>query len=170
MVIVESTLDENVTKALNKASFKKLTILMLVVSLIFILLGIMNIFNDNLVGGLIWIIVGILYMPLVILLTKINQKRINKTLSILSVETKERYEFNNEFILIQQQKGEDYSCETKAKYNYIFQALETNNDFILYISNVQAHVVPKNKIIEGSVEELREILSNNLKEKYKKSK
>lgn len=170
MVIVESTLDENVTKALNKASFKKLTILMLVVSLIFILLGIMNIFNDNLVGGFIWIIVGILYMPLVMLLTKINQKRINKTLSILSVETKERYEFNNEFILIQQQKGEDYSCETKAKYNYIFQVLETNDDFILYISNVQAHVVPKNKIIEGTVEELREILSNNLKDKYKKSK
>lgn len=170
MVIVESTLDENVTKTLNKVSFKRLSILLIIISLVFILLGIMNILDDDIFGGVIWIVVGILYVPFVILLTKIIQKKSNKTMSLLSVETKERYQFDVEYITIYQQKGEDFYSETKTKYNYLFKAIETEGEFVLYISNVQAHVIPKNKIIEGTIEELREILSNNLKEKYKKLK
>lgn len=168
MVIVESVLDENVTKALNKVSLKRLSILLIIVSLVFILFGIMNISDDDLYGGIIWIVVGILYIPLVMLLTKLIQKRSNKTMSLISVETKERYQFDNEYIVISQQKGEDFFSETKAKYNYLYKAIESDNEFVLYISNVQAHIVPKNKIVEGTVEELRDILKNNLNDKYKR--
>ncbi|MGM9970559.1 MAG: YcxB family protein [Anaeroplasma sp.] len=167
MVIVETVFDEKVTKTLNKVSLKKLGLVMVIISLLFILIGVFNIIDGDLTGFIIWVSVGILYIPLVILLTKIIQKKSNKTLSLLSVQTKERYEFDNESIIIKQEKGDDYYSETRAKYNYLFKALETKDDFILYISNVQAHVIPKGKIIEGSVGELREILRRNLNDKFK---
>ena len=167
MVIVETTLDESASKTLNRASLKKLKVIMIIISLIFISFGVINIINDDLYVGIVWTSIGVLYMPFVSLLSKIFQKKINKTMSIMSVETKEKYIFDNEFVIIKQQKGEDYYSETKTKYNYFYKALETESDFILYISNVQAHVVPKNKIVEGTIEELREILSNNLNDKFK---
>lgn len=168
MVIVETKFDESVAKTLNKVSLKKLGLVMGIISLLFTILGVINILDDELVSGIIWIAAGILYIPIVIILTKVMQKKSNKTMSVLSNETIEKFQFDEEYMTIYLTKGDDYYSETKARYNYLFKALETETDFILYISNMQAHVIPKVRIIEGSTEELRELLSNNLKDKFKK--
>lgn len=170
MIVVESKFDENVTNTMNKVAFKRSLLLFVFISAMFIALGIVNLLKDNFYGGIFCICFGVLYFPFIILFTKIVQKKINKTSTILSQETTERYEFNDEFIVVKQQMGEEYIAEIKAKYSYLFKVLETNTDFILYISKVQAHVVPKDKIVEGSVEELKEIFNKKIYDRFKKLK
>lgn len=119
MVRVESTLDSNVTKEVNKQQLKKLSFIMIIFSLVFILLGFLMISNGGELSiGIIFIVLEILYIPLVIWLTKFFQKRLDKSMSIMSSETKCSYIFTDEEITIDGNKNDEYSCVIKAKYSY----------------------------------------------------
>lgn len=168
MVRVESKFDSNVTKEANKQQLKKLSFIMIILSLIFILLGFFMILNgEDLSIGITLIVLGILYIPLVILLTKFFQKRLDKSMSIMSSETKCNYLFTDEGITIDENKNDEFSCVIKAKYNYLYKVIETKDSYLLYISKMQLHVFFKNEIVEGTVDELNMIFKNRLGSHFK---
>lgn len=105
-------------------------------------------------------------MPFVLILIVILQRKANKTMSIMSNKTIQKFEFSEDKILIVDQKGEDYYAETKIKYNLLFRAYETKKAYILYISNRQCFTFLKESIVSGDVCELNSILKANLGNKF----
>lgn len=169
MVEIRTKFDENVTKELNKIQMKKSWWIYALFTVIFVLLGVtfgLEAEGDWILGG-VFIVIGICFFPLCLLLTKIMQKNINKSMSVLSEETHEIYKFDELKITIEQTKGSSFHAVTETDYSYLFSVKETKDYWFLYISKLQSHVVPKNNIIEGSVEELNAILSEKLGSKFK---
>lgn len=167
MVKFNSVFDASITQAANKHQLKRLGWIFVVIPALFILLGVWDVVDGYVVSGVTWIVFGVLFYPLVNWLTKVFQKRINKSMSIMSEETKEEYQFYEDHLVIIQTKGEDFKATTETKYNYFFEVIETETHYFMYISKTQVHVVQKDKITEGTLEELNGILSNQLKEKFK---
>lgn len=174
MVEFQSRFDENTAKSLNKRSFKKYWRLFVLISVLFVFAGVVNaIFPEDAwqqTYGICFIAVGVLFYPLVILLTNIFQKKINKTMPLMSSETKETYQFFEDRVIIIQRKGEEYEGTTNARYSYLYSVEETRDSYFLLISKMQAHVVNKADLTQGSVEELNQILSLNLGDKFKPMK
>ena len=168
MIRFETKFDADKTKQLNKFTMKKIWWAYALFTLIFVGLGVMNIVSSepDLVFGIIMIVIGVLFTPLCNGLTAIMQKRLNKTMSIMSENTVETYVFDEDQFSIKQEKGEDYKAITVAKYSYFHKVVSTPENYMLYLSQTQCHVLPKSSIVEGSLEELDGILNRNLHEKF----
>ena len=166
--------DSSVTKSLNNRQFKKFWWLFVVFSVIFILTGVVGLIlpedESDKVFGVVMIVIGILFTPLCFLFTKLLQKNIDKSMSILSNETTEIYQFYQDKLVISQSKGEDFEAVTTAKYSYLYQVEETSTHYFLKISKMQSHVVNKANLTQGTIEELNAILYANLGVKFKPSK
>ena len=174
MVEFKSKFDASKTKALNNHTFKKLKWFFIALSLLLIIVGVIGILlredEADMISGIVLIVFGVLFAPLVIGLTYIFQRNINKSMSILSDYTDEIYTFDEEFITITQQKGDAYFAQTKASYDYIFKIVEAKDFYFLYISKMQSHVVDKASLTQGSLEELNDYFYKNLGNKFKKLK
>lgn len=166
MIIVKTVFDESVPKALNSYALKKLNWVLWLVVIAFLALGVMEILDENTFVGIIWLVAAVIYYPLVLVLTKKFQKKVNQSMSVMSRETEEVYIFEEEQIEITQTKGMDYKAVVTTKYSYLYQVIEQKDNFILYISKMQAHLIPKDKIVEGSVEELQFIFKERLGKKF----
>lgn len=171
MIIYESKFNGDQTNELyNKTVKRKFGLFILLLSMLIIIIGVSLIIIDsdnNFFMGLFLIIYGIIFPPLIIFFQKKALKKQSNTLTIVSDETIEKYIFDENQISVEMSKGESYYALTKANYDYLFKAVETNDSFLLYISSVQCHIVFKNCIVEGSNEELREILKRKLDKKFK---
>ena len=166
--------DSSVTKSLNNRQFKKFWWLFVVFSVLFIFTGVIGLIlpedESDMVFGIVMIIIGVIFTPVCILLTRILQKKIDKSMSILSTETTETYRFYQDKLIITQSKGEEFEAVTTAKYSYIYQAEETATHYFLKISKMQSHVINKANLTQGTLEELNAILSANLGAKFKAAK
>ncbi|MDE6585356.1 MAG: YcxB family protein, partial [Clostridia bacterium] len=156
MVEFKSKFDASKAKALNNLSLKRMKWLFIIASLLFITVGALGIaFREDeydTVIGICFIVIGVMFSPLVIGLTYVSQRNINKSMSVLSDYTDEIYSFDEENITVTQQKGNVYFAQTKASYNYIYKILEDKNYYFLYISKMQCHVIDKASLTQGSLE------------------
>ena len=172
MIEFQGKFDSSVTNSINKRSFKKLWWLFVLCSLLFIFIGAMSIiFPEDLsdkIFGIVFICFGVLFTPLVILLTKVLQKSLNKSMHVLSPDTIEIYQFYPDKLVITQRKGEEYEAVTTTKYSYLYKVEETPTTYFLLISKMQSHVVKKADLTQGTIEELNSILSSNLGSKFKR--
>lgn len=163
--------DSSVTQSLNNRQFKKLWWLFVVFSVLFVFIGVIGLLlpedESDKIFGIVMIVIGILFTPLCFLLTKLLQKNIDKSMSILSGETIETYRFYQDKLIITQNKGEEFEAVTTAKYSYLYQVEETATHYFLKISKMQSHVVNKSNLTQGTIEELNAILSSNLGVKFK---
>lgn len=164
MVKFNTVFDASVTREANKHQHKKMAWVYVVFTALFVLLGVMDVLDGYLVSGIVWIVFGVGFYPLVLLFTKLLQKGMNKSMSVMSEETHEEYQFYEDHVVIIQTKGEDFKGTTEAKYNYFYQAVETKTHYLLYISKTQVHVIDKSKITEGTLEEMNEILRKQMPE------
>ena len=174
MIEFQGKFDSSASGALNKRVFKKLWWLFVLCSLSFAVVGILGIafaedFSD-LVLGVSLIGFGVLFTPLVMLLTKVIQKKQNESMNILGPDTVQIFQFYPDKLVITQRKGEEYEAMTTAKYSYLYKVEETPSHYFLFISRVQSHVVNKADLTQGTIEELNGILANNLGYKFKKMK
>ena len=71
---------------------------------------------------------------------------------------------------IVQEKGESYRSETRADYTYFNKVEENDTHYFLYLSSMQCHVIPKNSITEGTLEDFNRILIQNLGLRFKSKK
>lgn len=168
MVRFETKFNAEKTKQMNAFTMKRFWWLYAVCSAVFILLGVLSIIGEepDLVFGIFMIAFGVLFTPLCILLTMALQKRMNKSMSLLSDDTVETYVFDEERFSIKNEKGDDYKAMTVAKYSYFHKVISTPTHYMLYISSQQCHVLPKDSLVEGSLEELDKIFNHNLHEKF----
>lgn len=163
--------DASVTKNLNNHFFKKHWWVNALFSAFFIFFGIFGIIiredNSDLILAIILIVFGALFTPLVILLTNILQKSLNKSMHVLSTDTVETYRFYPDKLIITQKKGDEYEAVTTTRYSYLYSVEETTDRYFLRISKSQSHVVNKADLTQGSIAELNVILHANLGEKFK---
>ncbi len=168
MIRFETKFDADKTKQLNKFTMKKFWWAYALCTVIFVALGVMDIVSSepDLVFGIVMIVIGVLFTPLCIWITSCVQKRIDKSMSIMSENTVETYVFDEDQFSIKQEKGEEYKAITVAKYSYFHKVVSTPQYYMLYLSKMQCHVLPKESIVGGSLEELDKILNRNLHEKF----
>ncbi len=170
MVKVETKLNDEATKTLNKVTLKKALILIIIMDLFFFLLALWRFLEKDIFMSVIWLVVAIVFFPLFLILNKIGQKQLNKSMALISEDTMVTFIFEEEYMEIIQTRKDVFTSTTRAKYmSYVYSVIENEEAFIIYISKVQAHVVSKDKIVEGSVEELRSILSTKIGKNYKKT-
>lgn len=166
--------DGSVTKSLNNRQFKKIWWLFALMSLLLIVIGVLGVMmpddSSDMVFGVTMIVLGVLFTPLIILLTKLTQKRLDKSMTVLSSETVETYQFYPDKLVISQRKGEEFEAVTTAKYSYLYKVEETQTHYFLKISKVQSHVVNKADLTQGSIEELNLILYSNLGSSFTRAK
>lgn len=182
MIEFKTKLDENTVACLAKFQLKKLFLMLIGVSALFVLVGTLilvladNFFDEygwitgNALMGICFIVLGVLFTPVVIVIIKSSQKKLNKSMSVMSDETEVVYTFSEDEITVSQKKGDDFEGFTRAKYNYLFKVVETKTHYILYVSKVQCHVIDKATLTQGSLEELNAHLSNNLHQKFQPMK
>lgn len=108
MVEFDSVLDENKTKALTRFSLKKLWWLFVIVSLALCFIGIDSLILEAPVIGIVLIVLGVLFTPLTLLLSKAAQKKANQSMPLLSSETKEYFRFEEQKMFVRQTKGNEY--------------------------------------------------------------
>lgn len=88
-------------------------------------------------------------------------------MSVLSDYTIETYVFDYDSFSISQVKGDEYRAETVAKYSYFYKVVSTKTHYFLYLSAQQCHVLRKDSLIEGKLEDLDDIFARNLGTKFK---
>lgn len=165
MVRFETQFDSQVTKQLNKHTFKTKWWLFVIFPVIMIGCGLLTLLDpvDPDIGFSIYLIaVGVLFIPIVLLLTHFLQKRMDKSMHLLSENTKELYLFDTDHFEIIQDMGEEYFAHTKGKYNHFYKIVKTPTHYYLYISKAQSHVVPVSSLTEGTLEELDALLKANI--------
>ena len=86
----------------------------------------------------------------------------------ISNETIIDYKFENDIIYYNMEKSGMKTTSEFAWY-LCYKAYETKDYFYVYISNMQAHIVPKKDITHGTSQELSEILRDKVK-KFKQFK
>ncbi|MCM1533022.1 MAG: YcxB family protein [Corallococcus sp.] len=169
MIKFESKFNAERTKQLNAFQMKKIWWVYLLCSLIFAAIGVIELFDKEegvLAFAIFMIAFGVLFTPLCMLLTKLIQKNINKSMSIMSDETVQFYTFEEDRFTIRDSKGDDYSAEVCAKYSYFYKVVSTRDTYLLYLSSQQCHVLPKNSIVEGTLDELDAIFRRQLQGKF----
>lgn len=170
MIEFQGRFDSNSANALNRRVLKKLWWLLLICSAAFVVMGVLfAVFAEDLSDTILGIMLacfGVLFAPLVKVLSKSSQNKLNKTMSILSSDTIQIFQFYPDKLVITQRKGDEYEGITTAKYSYLYKVEETVSTYFLYISKAQSHVVNKADLTSGTLGDLNEILKTNLGAKF----
>ncbi len=161
-IVFKTCFDASVTSSLNKRALGKIAWLFIVLGVFLCLLGAVSIKGGDVGYGVFLIVLGVIMYPVCIVATKLTQKNVNKTMSIMGSTTEEVYTFTESVFMLVQTKGEDFKGTTEAKYNYFYKIIEDRDNYFLYISKMQCHVLPKNSLVEGSFKDLDEIFFKNL--------
>lgn len=173
--------DANVQSA-AKFQIKKFIWLFILMSLIFVVIGIVCILTsdgwfdaDGLIStkclmGIIFITVGLLLPIIFYGAFKHSQKNLNKMTSLISEETFITYTFDENEITISEKKGEVFESFTRVKYVCLFNASENNTHYILYLAKMQYYYIDKTSLTQGTLEELNGYLIKNLGLKFQRAK
>lgn len=171
MVEFRSKLDSGKSRALNNNMFKRLLWLYAILTVVLIALGVVGIIfredGSDFAAGVALIVLGVLITPLGYLLSRMLQKRVDKSATYISDNTEEVYTFDEQYITLTQTMGDVFTTTLKARYSYIYKASEDNNYFYLYISKMQSHVIDKSSITQGTLEEVTALLKTNLGDRFK---
>lgn len=173
MIKFETKIDADTAKQINKFTFKKIAIPLIFVSLAFIILGVVGYLTgeDNIdrILAIIWLIFGFVFIPFVFGLALIFQKFLNKSAKYITNSTIEQYEFDENKMHLHQ-SSETFETDSKYDYRHFYKVFETNTHYFFYISRQLCHVIPKNSITEGTIEELNLILTQKLGAVFKQKK
>lgn len=166
----------NAIKFQNKRNIKSL----LVASAILVILGLLliwlaienkgkeNLFIFYLVSGILWLALGIFYIPLVNWLSKKQQKAVNSSASLINESTEVTYKFDEDKLYIYTVMGTKFREATELDYGLFYEVCEDNDTFILFLSKIQCYVINKKDIVSGTIDETRAILKKYFAgEKYK---
>lgn len=174
MVEFRSKLDSSKTSALNKSSFKRMLIPILILSAVIIALGVLGIVygedDGDFSSGVFLVVVGALFTPFVWIVSVILRKRMDNSSSFIDPNTEEVYAFDDDFVTITQNRGDEYTAYTKAKYNYFYRVREERDYYFLYISKAQCHVIDKSSLTQGSIDEMNSLLRAQLGPKFKQKR
>lgn len=168
MVKFETVFGENVVKASQKVAAKKFDAVYALIVIFCLLSSLISYFES---GELLSVIPGIVLAIVLVLISKLilsaTVKSQIKSMTLLSEQTKENYTFTYDSLEIVSVRGDEYFCTVRTKYSYLFLVEEHADFYLLYISKNQYHVVDKNGLVEGTLDELNDIFARNLGNKFK---
>ena len=141
MVRFETKFSSESSRALNRRAIAKLTWVYVLFSVLFAVLGV------------VWIIGA--------WLTKIIQKNVDASMSIMSGDTTEIYTFDENGLVIETEKTGIYKSRVEATYKYVFRIEEDVECYYLFISKLQSHVVFKKYLAEGTLAEMQGYIAAN---------
>lgn len=172
MVEFRTKLDSSKTTALNNNTFKRAWWAFALLSAVFVVIGIFGLLfredESDFMFAVTCIVIGVCFTPLCYVLTRILQKRINKSTSFISDNTVEVYTFDEDKITITQTKGDEFSSVIQAKYSYLYKVLENKDYYFLYVSRMQCHIIDKASITQGDLNEMNELLIMRLGDRFKR--
>lgn len=177
MVRFETRLNSDVTAAINNRAQRRFKPMLKIVGFIFIVIGVLilldaiipdaehpsNAFEKSfgLAMGVFFTVFGFLYFPLVKVLSRFMQKRVDATMNIIGNDAAETFTFDENGLVIESERPGIYKSLVEASYKYLFRVEEDIDCFYLLISKVQSHVIFKKQLTEGSMQEFYGLLSTN---------
>ena len=174
MIEVRTTLNPRITNPLLKLQIRRLRWFFFFIPAMFCAIGLLAIIgredNSDIAGGIVTIVLGVGFLPLVYSLSRFAQKFINKTMKLLHDETLNYFRFEESMFYQETVKGDEYRGTTECAYSLLYKAYETKSHFFLFISNMQTHVVPKKDIVTGSAQELSDRLKALMGKRFKRLK
>lgn len=166
MISFEMVYSNKLANALLKQQIKKLAWLYVVISLLFVIMGINFLIKNSLAPAIVFFCVGVLYAPLCIFFSNLINKKNFQQMAFSGDKAILKVSFGEEFVTITQQLGKELKSVTQASYNF-FTRVEENSGFVfLYITSGQSFVVDKTAIQTGSLEDLKQIFLEKIPNKY----
>ena len=174
MVEVNTVLDKGALMKLNLFHlFKKNKLTLLLPMVIFIMLGLfISIFHkeesDKYFGIIFTIVFGLGFPLLCLGMMKFMIWLQLRSSKFISEETKIHYRFDDNIIYYQMKKP-GMITTSEWDWSLCYKAYETKEYYYIYISNMQAHIIPKKDITAGTTTDLSELLHKSIS-KFKQYK
>ena len=151
---------------------KKLQAVFSILGVILIAYSVINLFADMFdyfVFG-----IGVFSLVFWIMFPKILKKNLYRQQEKISDEgmlvndiTEEVYKFDSDKVYIFTTMGEKYRAAIETDYDYFSMVTEDDDCYMLYISSVQCHLIFKDSLVKGTLEEFNGYLKNHYSpEKY----
>ncbi|OEF98812.1 hypothetical protein BHF71_10825 [Vulcanibacillus modesticaldus] len=172
MVEARTRLDKHELLNLNKFHlFRKNVWLFLIPMFVFIVIGVLMIIfaednGDRIFGTIFLVVFGIGYPLISYIIMKLLVWFHLRSMKLVSNETLNYFKIDNEILFNRMEKTDMISI-FEVRWNLVYKAYETQTHFFIYISNMQAFIIPKNGIFNGTSDELREMLKNSIGKKFK---
>lgn len=123
MVEFRSKLNSSKSRALNNNIFKKMWKLYVLITFLFIVIGVVGIIvredNLDLAVGISLIVLGVLSTPLCYLITLFLRKRDEKVTTFISEDTEEVYTFDEHYITLTQTRNDIFNPRSKQGIRYL---------------------------------------------------
>ena len=179
MVEFKVKFDKRIGKKLAEVQYentykkiKKLQVAFSILGVILIAYSVINLFADMFdyfVFG-----IGVFSLVFWILFPKILKKNLYRQQDKISDEgllvnevTEEVYKFDSDKVYIFTTMGEKYRAAIETDYDYFSMVTEDDECYMLYISSVQCHLIFKDSLVKGTLEEFNGYLRNHYSsEKY----
>lgn len=168
MFIFETSLDDSKIPKLKDFQIKKILIYMILISIAIIGIGVYHIVISDIAVGIFWIIIGLLYIPLVFLFTKQTKSTDHIQYHTSYGKLDETYTFDNNGITIKQTDNKEFNSVTSFKFEEIYKLYKTKQDYFLYVNKERIHIIPKSSLKSGTIDDFEKLLKNKLKSKFKK--
>ncbi len=154
-------------KQVNVMSLKSVNVFVIALSLVFIIFGVKRIVegvnyldNKALVFGIILVVFGLVFYPVMKISGKRSQQNADNESSSNNT-VREIFEFTASEITIEAIGQNEISSTNKLSYQNLLKIVETEKYFYVFITAQQAYVIPKTSLIEGSFNELIGYLNQN---------
>lgn len=149
----------------SKKILKNLSLVFIFLSAIFAIMSLANGLSDEtditIFGIAIFFIIFWVCFPPVALKSVKKQQEKNGTLTIMTEATEDVYKFDEEKVFIFTTLGDKYRSAIETVYGYFLKVVEDDDSYILFISNVQCHVIFKDCLTKGTLEEFESYLAKN---------
>ncbi len=170
MVVVNTKFNEQATRELSNLQMRKFLILFIIVSAFLVLFGSIGVVAgediEDFTLGITLVVLGFGFTPLVYVINLLLQTFINKSMAILNEDTTNVFKFDEDKVYQEMTRGEIYHAKSESVYSLIYKVYENENNFFMFISSTQAHIIPKKDIVEGSYEDLVFYFATNLGSKF----
>lgn len=165
MVEFQTKYDKDIIKKASIYSTHQILIPLLVVSLGFLILSIVNFADHNIAVGIIWLVLTFVYIPFTYFITYFSQitKYANMYLKdngekIQPVDT---YTFDKKSIKFSTDAGTKNISSEITDYDYFIKVKEKRDEFISYKTKTQICIIPKNSLTKGTIKEFKELLAEH---------
>lgn len=172
MIEARTRLDKQEINSLNKFHLFRKNIWMLVIPMIFFsAFGVLNILSaedmfDKIFGMIFITVFGLGFPLFAYLIMKVIVWLQLRSTRLISNETENYFKIDGD-ILYNKLEKTDCISTFEAKWNLVYKAYETKTHFFIYISNMQAFIISKSGIFNGTSEELREMLRSSIGKNFK---
>ena len=165
MIINETGLTEkNIGKFRSKFMWRS-QIFTLILCLIVIGCGGVELYYGDIGFGVFCIVFGTVFFPLILVMQHFATKKNIKSMQ-LEGNVVNKYYFDENNVNVETYRGETKVGQSLVAYENVYKVEEHDTSYYIYVSNVQAFIVDKDKFTQGNSADLTILLATKLGPKY----